>query len=103
MEPMLDAKREIIDCITGRLPSGGEVAMIRHIADAIEHMAGKGVSIRYLLPKFPDRLQVGLQYMRGEGEVFSAVVSPCIISGISLLTRKLLSLAYQKSQPKKKR
>ena len=70
MEAMLDAKREIIGCITGRPPSGDEIGMTRHIADAIERMTGKGVSVRYLLPKFPDRLQVGLQYTKAGAEVF---------------------------------
>jgi len=70
MEVMLDAKREIIGCITGRPPSGDEMRMTRHIADAIERMTRKGVNVRYLLPKFPDRLQIGLQYTKAGAEVF---------------------------------
>ncbi len=70
MEAMLDAKREIIGCITGRPPSGDDIGMTRHIADTIEHMTKKGVSVRYLLPKFPDRLQIGLQYIESGAEVF---------------------------------
>jgi hypothetical protein len=70
MEAMLDATREIIGCITGNPPANSdEKDMTRHIADTIEHMAKKGVSIRYLLPKFPDRLQVGLQYMKAGAEI----------------------------------
>ncbi len=70
LEAMLDAKREIVGCITGRPPSGDEIGMTRHIADTIERMKGKGVSVRYLLPKFPDRLQVGLQYMKAGAEIY---------------------------------
>jgi hypothetical protein len=70
MEAMLDAKREIIGCITGRAPMGDDIGMTRHIAETIEHMTGKGVSVRYLLPKFPDRLQIGLQYTKAGAEVF---------------------------------
>jgi hypothetical protein len=70
LEAMLDAKQEIIGCITGRPPSGDDIGMTRHIADAIERMTRKGVSVRYLLPKFPDRLQIGLQYMKAGAEVF---------------------------------
>ncbi len=70
VEAMLDAKREIIGCITGRPPSGDEIKMTRHIADTIERMTGKGVSVRYLLPKFPDRLQVGVQYLKAGAEVY---------------------------------
>ncbi len=76
MEAMLDAKREIIGCVTGRPPLGDDIGMTRHIADAIERMTKKGVSIRYLLPKFPDRLQIGLQYMKAGAEIF---FSSCLV------------------------
>ena len=69
IEAMLDANEEIIGCITGRPPSGDEVGMTRHIADAIERMTKKGVIVRYLLPKFPDRLRVGVQYAKAGAEV----------------------------------
>ena len=70
MEAMLDARQEIIGCITGRPPLGDEIRMTRHIADAIERMTRRGVKVRYLLPKFPDRLQIGLQYMKAGAEMF---------------------------------
>jgi hypothetical protein len=69
MDAMMDAKREVIGCITGRPPTGDDAKMARHIIDAIEKMAGRGVSIRYLLPKFPDRLQIGVQYAKAGAEV----------------------------------
>jgi hypothetical protein len=69
MDAMLDAKREIIGCITGRPPSGDDAKMARHIIDSIEKMTKKGVSIKYLLPKFPDRLQIGVQYTKAGAEV----------------------------------
>jgi hypothetical protein len=69
LEAMLDAKREIIGCITGRPPSGEEISRIRHFADTIERMKEKGVTVRYLLPKFPDRLRIGLQYAKAGAEV----------------------------------
>ena len=69
MEAMLDAKQEIIGCITGTPPSGDDIRMTNHIADAIEDMTRKGVSIKYLLPKFPDRLQIGALYTRAGAEV----------------------------------
>ncbi len=76
MEAMLDAKREIIGCVTGRPPTGDDIAMTRHIADAIERMTQKGVSVKYLLPKFPDRLQIGFQYRKAGAEIF---FSRCLI------------------------
>ncbi len=76
MDSMLDAKREIIGCITGRPPSGDDVTMTRHIVDMIERMSGKGVRIKYLLPKFPDRLQIGMRYRKAGAEV---LFSSCLM------------------------
>lgn len=69
METMLDAKQEIIGCITGTLPVGDDIRMTKHIANAIEDMTKKGVSVKYLLPKFPDRLQVGVLYAKAGAEI----------------------------------
>jgi len=69
METMLDAKQEIIGCITGTLPVGDDIRMTKHIADAIDDMTKKGVSVKYLLPKFPDRLQVGVMYAKAGAEI----------------------------------
>jgi len=76
MNAMLDAKQEIIGCITGRPPSGDDVSMTRHIIDNIENMTRKGVSIKYLLPKFPDRLQIGVQYTKAGAQV---LFSSCLM------------------------
>jgi hypothetical protein len=76
MEAMFDAKREIIGCVTGTPPSGDDIKMTRHIADAIEDMTRKGVSVKYLLPKFPDRLQVGVQYTKAGAEI---LFSSCLM------------------------
>ena len=69
MNAMLDAKQEIIGCITGTPPSAEDMQMTRHIADAIGNMTRKGVSVKYLLPKFPDRLQIGVQYAKVGAEI----------------------------------
>jgi hypothetical protein len=76
MESMLDAEREIVGCITGRPPSGDDVKMTRNIVGAIEKMTQKGVRIKYLLPKFPDRLQIGVQYTKAGAEV---LFSSCLM------------------------
>jgi hypothetical protein len=76
MESMLDAEREIAGCITGRPPSGDDVKMTRNIVGAIEKMTEKGVRIKYLLPKFPDRLQIGVQYTKAGAEV---LFSSCLM------------------------
>ena len=74
MEAMADARAEVIGCITGSPPSGDEVRMTAHIADAIERLVKRGVRVRYLMPKVPDRLQVGAQYSSSAGAVPGAAV-----------------------------
>ena len=69
-ESMLDAKRDIFGCITGRPPAGDEQTITSNIADTIRRMKAKGVRIRYVLPKFPDRLQIGIEYTKAGAEVF---------------------------------
>ena len=69
MNAMYNAQSEIIGCITGRAPRGDDEALTRNIIRAIEKMTEKGVRVRYLLPKFPDRLQIGLQYALAGAEV----------------------------------
>ena len=43
--------------------------MTRNIIDVIGDMTRKGVSVKYLLPKFPDRLQIGVRYTKAGAEV----------------------------------
>src|SRR5512136_272310 len=69
MKALLDAKQEVIGCITGTPPAGDDIRMTRHIADAIEDLTKKGVSVKYLLPKFPDRLQIGVLYSKAGAEI----------------------------------
>lgn len=69
MDAMLDAQREIVGCITGRPPAGDDIKTTRNIVDAIAKMSAKGVRIMYLLPKFPDRLQIGIRYTKAGAEV----------------------------------
>lgn len=69
VDAMFSAKQEIIGCITGTPPSGDDIPMTRNIVSVIEDMSGKGVTIRYLLPKFPDRLQIGVRYTKAGAEV----------------------------------
>jgi hypothetical protein len=69
VDAMFGAKQEIIGCITGTPPSGDDIQMTRNIIRVIEDMSRKGVSVRYLLPKFPDRLQIGVRYTKAGAEV----------------------------------
>lgn len=69
LDAMFGAKQEIIGCITGTPPSGDDAKMTRDIVEAIGDMTGKGVTIKYLLPKFPDRLQIAAYYTKAGAEV----------------------------------
>ena len=69
VDAMFGAKQEIIGCVTGTPPSGDDIRMTRNIIDVIGDMTRKGVSVRYLLPKFPDRLQIGVRYTQAGAEV----------------------------------
>jgi hypothetical protein len=69
VDAMFSAKQEIIGCITGTPPSGDDIRMTRNIIDVIGDMTRKGVSVKYLLPKFPDRLQIGVHYTKAGAEV----------------------------------
>lgn len=69
IESMQEAEQEIIGCITGSAPGADDVRMTRYIISTIEKMTQKGVRIKYLLPKFPDRLQIGVQYSQAGAEI----------------------------------
>jgi hypothetical protein len=69
MDAMMDAREEVIGCITGTPPSEDDVRKTRRIAKAIEDLSRKGVKVQYLLPKFPDRLQIAVLYTKAGAEV----------------------------------
>lgn len=101
MDTMLDAQREIVGCITGTPPSGDDMKMTRNIASAIEKMTGKGVRIKYLLPKFPDRLQIGVQYTKAGAEV---LFSSCLMVHTirySIVDEKMVVLGVPESAGEK--
>ncbi len=92
MESMLDAKKEIIGCITGTPPSGDDVKMTRNIVRMIERMTEKGVRIKYLLPKFPDRLQVGVQYAEAGAEILFSSCAMVYTLRFSIIDERLVIL-----------
>ena len=76
IDSMMDANEEIIGCITGRLPAGDDKKRVRDVIDAIERLSKRGVRIKYLLPKFPDRLHIGHLYTKAGAEV---IYSSCLM------------------------
>lgn len=101
MDSMLDAEVEILGCITGRSPSGGDIKMTSHIVNAIERMTKKGVRIKYLLPKFPDRLQIGVQYAKaGAVVLFSSCLMVHTIR-FSVVDEKIVVIGIPESEGEK--
>lgn len=76
MDSMKDAGDEVVGCITGRMPSGDDIKLTRNIIDMIESLVKKGVIIKYLMPKFPDRLHIGYLYTKAGAEV---MYSSCLM------------------------
>jgi hypothetical protein len=70
LDSMLNAKEEVVGCITGRIPAGNDKQMTRDIIATLEGLAKKGVRVKYLLPKFPDRLHIGYLYTKAGAEIF---------------------------------
>ena len=70
IDSMMGAKEEIVGCITGRIPGGNDKQMTRDIITTIENLSKKKVRVKYLLPKFPDRLHIGYLYSKAGAEIF---------------------------------
>lgn len=68
-DTMMDATSEVVACITGRMPSGEDKKRTQEVIYNIEKLAKNGVKVRYLLPKFQDRLHVGWLYTKAGAEV----------------------------------
>jgi hypothetical protein len=76
LDSMMEAQEEIRGCITGRMPVGADKQMTKDIMATIERRVKDGVSVTYLLPKFPDRLHVGYLYTKAGAQV---LYSSCLM------------------------
>jgi len=68
-DSMMDAHDEIVGFITGRPPSDDDSKRIDDIVHNIEALTARGVKVKYLIPKFHDRLQIGHLYTKAGAEV----------------------------------
>jgi hypothetical protein len=68
-DSMADASIEIIGFITGRLPLADDKKRVRDIVNIIEKSIKRGVKVKYVVPKFHDRLHIGSLYSRAGAEV----------------------------------
>jgi len=74
-DSMTEAKEEVLGCVTGRRPIGDDEKRLRDILKTIEKLTRDGVRVRYLLPKFHDRLYTGYLYTGAGAEVKYAACS----------------------------
>jgi hypothetical protein len=68
-DTMLNAESEVIGCITGRLPKGADMKRTAEVIEDIGKLAARGVKVKYILPKFQDRLHIGHRYSAAGAEV----------------------------------
>lgn len=69
-DSMMDATKEIVGVITGRMPIGEDAKRTREVSFNIEKLRQNGVVIKYVMPRFQDRLFVGWQYSKAGAEVY---------------------------------
>ncbi|MEE8168405.1 MAG: hypothetical protein V3T58_05990 [Candidatus Hydrothermarchaeales archaeon] len=64
-----EAKKEVFGCITGRAPTDEDRKRIEDITQQIRRLTEAGIPVRYIIPKFPDRLYIGYLYAKAGAEV----------------------------------
>lgn len=68
-DSMMDARVEVVGFITGRPPAEDDKKRVRDIINNLEKLTKKDIKVKYLIPKFPDRLHIGYLYSRAGAEV----------------------------------
>ena len=69
VDTMGDASREVAGQISGRSPSGADIKRSKDIVTSIEKARKTGVSVKYILPRFHDRLYIGYVYSKAGAEI----------------------------------
>jgi len=69
IDVMLDAKVELVGFITGRMATGDDAKRTRAIISNIERLSKEGISVRYIMPKFHDRITCGHLYSKAGAQV----------------------------------
>jgi len=70
IDAMVDAEAEIVGVITGRMPKGDEKKRTKEIVLHLEKLRNSGVKVKYVMPRFQDRLHVGWLYTKAGAEVY---------------------------------
>ena len=69
-DSLADANREVIGVITGRMPNDDDAKRTREVVINLEKLRSRGVKVKYIMPRFHDRLYVGWMYSNAGAEVF---------------------------------
>lgn len=69
VDSMNDARHEVTGLITGRYPGGTDMKRTKDIVNAIRQAKKTGVEVKYLLPRFHDRLYIGCLYSNAGAEI----------------------------------
>jgi hypothetical protein len=69
-DSLAEAEKEVVGCVTGhRLTGLDDAHRIKTILSLISRAVSRGVKVRYLLPKFHDRVYMGFLYTEAGAEV----------------------------------
>lgn len=68
-ESLLEARNEVVGCVTGRRPIGDDEKKIGGVINTIKNATNRGVKVKYILPKLPERLYMGCLYESAGAEI----------------------------------
>lgn len=68
-ESLLEARNEVVGCVTGRRPIGDDEKKIGSVINTIKNATNRGVKVKYILPKLPERLYMGCLYESAGAEI----------------------------------
>ncbi len=69
MEALVKANTEVFGCVTGSGPRADHALTVDRILEQIKVESSKSVNIKYLIPRSPDRIEMGSLYTRAGAEV----------------------------------
>lgn len=68
-ESLIEAKDEVVGCVTGRRPVDDDEKKIGTVVNSIKNATNRGVKVKYILPKLPERLYMGCLYESAGAEI----------------------------------
>ena len=68
-EALLESESDVVGCVTGRRPVGDDEKKVGTVMNNIKNATDRGVKVKYILPKFPERLYMGCLYESAGAEI----------------------------------